>query len=256
MQPVARRAGSPQSADVGHPQAPDAGQPIAIGRAGEIVRVQAACPELNDDAFVAANLDRWLDSDERRSWLTRIAPLIEGDRRMNVVGGFAGWFPATSDAQTPLRWKQAAAVLLALFPTSLVLTVLRQTLLPNLSLVPSVLLTNVLGVAYTIRATAPALRDSKGHLLITSSVAGRRALPGSLYSSTKHAVTAMGEAARLDAYQHRLEQTAHLEQVAAAFGCHAAQADSPDGLRAALDEARAAVAGGVPAVVNARLAGA
>ena len=62
----------------------------------------------------------------------------------------------------------------------------------------AMVLTNVLGVAYTIRATAPALRDSKGHLLITSSVAGRRALPGSLYSSTKHAATAMGEAARLD----------------------------------------------------------
>jgi NADP-dependent 3-hydroxy acid dehydrogenase YdfG len=59
-------------------------------------------------------------------------------------------------------------------------------------------LTNVLGVAYTIRATMPALRETKGHLLLTSSVAGRRALPGSLYSSTKHAVTAMGEAARLD----------------------------------------------------------
>ncbi len=59
-------------------------------------------------------------------------------------------------------------------------------------------LTNVLGVAYTIRATMPALRESKGHLLITSSLAGRRALPGSLYSATKHAATAMGEAARLD----------------------------------------------------------
>jgi NADP-dependent 3-hydroxy acid dehydrogenase YdfG len=59
-------------------------------------------------------------------------------------------------------------------------------------------LANVLGVAYTIRATMPALRESKGHLLLTSSVAGRRALPGSLYSATKHAVTAMGEAARLD----------------------------------------------------------
>jgi NADP-dependent 3-hydroxy acid dehydrogenase YdfG len=57
-------------------------------------------------------------------------------------------------------------------------------------------LTNVLGVAYTIKATMPALRQSKGHLLLTSSVAGRRALPGSLYSATKHAVTAMGEAAR------------------------------------------------------------
>jgi NADP-dependent 3-hydroxy acid dehydrogenase YdfG len=59
-------------------------------------------------------------------------------------------------------------------------------------------LTNVLGVAYTIRATIPALKESVGHLLLTSSVAGRRALPGSLYSATKHAVTAMGESARQD----------------------------------------------------------
>ena len=59
-------------------------------------------------------------------------------------------------------------------------------------------LTNVLGVAYTIRATMQALRDSRGHLVITSSAAGRRALKGSLYSATKFAVTAMGEGARLD----------------------------------------------------------
>ncbi len=59
-------------------------------------------------------------------------------------------------------------------------------------------LTNVYGAALTLRATIPALTDSRGHLLLTSSVAGRRALPGSLYSCTKHAVTAMGEAARQD----------------------------------------------------------
>ena len=59
-------------------------------------------------------------------------------------------------------------------------------------------LTNVYGCALTIRATAAPLRDAKGHLLLTSSVAGRRALQGSLYSASKHAVTAMGEAARLD----------------------------------------------------------
>jgi NADP-dependent 3-hydroxy acid dehydrogenase YdfG len=58
------------------------------------------------------------------------------------------------------------------------------------------ILTNVLGVAYTIRATLPTLRERSGHMLITSSVAGRRALPGSLYSSSKHAVTAMGESLR------------------------------------------------------------
>jgi NADP-dependent 3-hydroxy acid dehydrogenase YdfG len=57
---------------------------------------------------------------------------------------------------------------------------------------------NVFGIYATIRATAKALRDSKGHLVITSSIAGRRALKGSLYSATKFAVTGMAEAARQD----------------------------------------------------------
>ncbi|HTX32127.1 MAG TPA: SDR family oxidoreductase [Solirubrobacteraceae bacterium] len=60
----------------------------------------------------------------------------------------------------------------------------------------SMVLTNVYGAALTIRATLPALSETRGHLLLTGSVAGRRALPGSLYSATKWAVTAMGEAAR------------------------------------------------------------
>jgi len=60
------------------------------------------------------------------------------------------------------------------------------------------ILTNIYGAALTLRATIPALKESRGHLLLTSSVAGRRVLPGSLYSCTKHAVTAMGEAARQD----------------------------------------------------------
>jgi NADP-dependent 3-hydroxy acid dehydrogenase YdfG len=60
----------------------------------------------------------------------------------------------------------------------------------------SMILTNVYGAALTIRATIPALKESKGHFLLTSSVAGRRALPGSLYSATKFAATAMGEALR------------------------------------------------------------
>ena len=66
----------------------------------------------------------------------------------------------------------------------------------------SMVLTNVLGVAYTIRATLPHLleRDS-GHYVITSSVAGRRALPGSLYSATKWAATAIGESLRQELRQ-------------------------------------------------------
>jgi NADP-dependent 3-hydroxy acid dehydrogenase YdfG len=57
--------------------------------------------------------------------------------------------------------------------------------------------TNVLGAALSIRASLGHFKkENRGHLILTSSIAGRRALPGSLYSATKHAVTAMGEALR------------------------------------------------------------
>ncbi|HEV2820584.1 MAG TPA: SDR family oxidoreductase [Solirubrobacteraceae bacterium] len=99
----------------------------------------------------------------------------------------------------------------------------------------AMVLTNVLGPAYTIRATMDALVETKGHLLLTSSVAGRRALEGSLYSSTKHAVTAMAESARLEFggtgvrvtsiepgmvdtpfFENRPEQALHAEDIARA----------------------------------------
>ena len=61
----------------------------------------------------------------------------------------------------------------------------------------SMVLTNVLGVALTIRATLPHLLErGTGHFVLTSSVAGRRSLPGSLYSATKWAVTGMGQSLR------------------------------------------------------------
>ena len=66
----------------------------------------------------------------------------------------------------------------------------------------SMVLTNVYGVALTIRATLPHLLErGDGHYLITSSVAGRRALPGSLYSATKWAATAIGESLRQELRQ-------------------------------------------------------
>jgi NADP-dependent 3-hydroxy acid dehydrogenase YdfG len=66
----------------------------------------------------------------------------------------------------------------------------------------SMVLTNVYGVALTIRAVLPHLLErGEGHFVITSSVAGRRVLPGSLYSATKWAATAMGEALRAELRQ-------------------------------------------------------
>ncbi|MBL4611558.1 SDR family oxidoreductase [Halopseudomonas sp.] len=54
------------------------------------------------------------------------------------------------------------------------------------------ILTNILGVGLTVQACLPALRRSRGHLLLTGSAAGRVTIPGSMYSATKWAVSAIG----------------------------------------------------------------
>jgi NADP-dependent 3-hydroxy acid dehydrogenase YdfG len=68
--------------------------------------------------------------------------------------------------------------------------------------------TNVLGAALSIRASLDHFKEqNSGHLILTSSIAGRRALPGSLYSATKHAVTAMGEALRQEIADTNIKMT-------------------------------------------------
>jgi NADP-dependent 3-hydroxy acid dehydrogenase YdfG len=68
--------------------------------------------------------------------------------------------------------------------------------------------TNVYGAALSIRAALPHFRErGSGHMILMSSVAGRRSLPGSLYSATKHAVTAMGEALRAEVADSDIKTT-------------------------------------------------
>ena len=128
-------------------------------------RLRTLAEELGGDEralAVAADVKRWADNER----LVDAATSAFG--RLDVVfanagyGGARGWLKGT-----PEEWED-------------------------------MLLTNVLGAAYTVRAAIPALTERRGHVLITSSVAGRRALPGSFYSVTKHAATAMGEALRQD----------------------------------------------------------
>ena len=62
--------------------------------------------------------------------------------------------------------------------------------------------TNVTGCAFTVRAVLPHLLErGTGHVLLLGSVAGRRVLPGSLYSATKWAVHAMAEGLRQEIRQ-------------------------------------------------------
>jgi NADP-dependent 3-hydroxy acid dehydrogenase YdfG len=58
-------------------------------------------------------------------------------------------------------------------------------------------LANVLGPAYLVRAALPALRDSRGRIVLVGSVAGFRHASGNLYAATKWAVTALAENTRL-----------------------------------------------------------
>ena len=58
------------------------------------------------------------------------------------------------------------------------------------------ILTNILGVGLTIQHCLPALREHRGHLLLTGSSAGRTTIPGSMYSASKWAVSAIGYGVR------------------------------------------------------------
>jgi NADP-dependent 3-hydroxy acid dehydrogenase YdfG len=68
--------------------------------------------------------------------------------------------------------------------------------------------TNVYGAALSIRAALGPFREQgSGHMVLMGSVAGRRALPGSLYSATKWAVTAMGESLRAEVADTAIKTT-------------------------------------------------
>ncbi|SDH57836.1 NADP-dependent 3-hydroxy acid dehydrogenase YdfG [Sinosporangium album] len=69
-------------------------------------------------------------------------------------------------------------------------------------------LTNVYGTAVTAHALWPLLAASRGHLVLTGSVAGRVTVPGSLYSATKWAVAALAASLRAAAVGSGVRVTA------------------------------------------------
>ena len=142
--------------------AADAGYRVALGARAED-RLRALADDLGGEERalpVRCDVTRWEDQE------AMVASALDAFGRIDAAFANAGFGARRGfENETPEFWRD-------------------------------LVLTNVLGVAYTIRATLPAMRDSAGHYLLTSSVAGRRAMQGSLYSATKHAVTAMGEALR------------------------------------------------------------
>jgi NADP-dependent 3-hydroxy acid dehydrogenase YdfG len=58
------------------------------------------------------------------------------------------------------------------------------------------ILTNVLGPALLIRAALPALKETRGRIVLVGSVAGLVHTPGNIYGATKWAVTGLAENTR------------------------------------------------------------
>ncbi len=90
-------------------------------------------------------LDVWLASEAREVVLARLDHHIEGERQVNVVGGFGGWF-SLGEARVK-TWKQASVVLLALYPTLLVLNEVRAWLIPDVPYLLGLLIGNIFSVA-------------------------------------------------------------------------------------------------------------
>jgi NADP-dependent 3-hydroxy acid dehydrogenase YdfG len=102
--------------------------------------------------------------------------------------------------------------------------------------------TNVLGVALTIRATLPHMLEAdRGHYLITGSVAGRRVLPGSLYSATKWAVAAIAGALRQELRQMHDNTSIRVTLIAPGMVDTPFFDEQPSGALDADDVARAAL---------------
>src|SRR3954466_6739612 len=122
-----------------------AGYRVVLG-ARSLDKLEAIAAELGGEAraiAVRTDVTQWADNE------AIVAAALERFGRLDVVfanagfGAKRGWL-----GETPEQWR-------------------------------AMVLTNAPGAAYTVRPAIPALKESRGHVLLTGSVAGRRALPGS-----------------------------------------------------------------------------
>ena len=94
------------------------------------------------------DLNRWMASEERQALLKELDPIVES-MHAHPVTGLEGWFALNrqpgATVSGPPPWKQALAVLFALYPTVMVLSFLNP-LWRHLSFAESMLIGNILSV--------------------------------------------------------------------------------------------------------------
>ena len=95
-----------------------------------------------------AKLQAWLDSPERRAWLAELPHEAHGWREHTMPTGFGTWVAGQTADGTPIpSWKSFLLVLLGLYPTVMLLTIVVLPRTVDLGTAFAVLLANVLSVA-------------------------------------------------------------------------------------------------------------
>jgi antibiotic biosynthesis monooxygenase (ABM) superfamily enzyme len=96
-----------------------------------------------------ADLNEWLESKDRQTLLKELDSIVESMHAHRVTG-LEGWFAINRgpgvDAVPPAAWKQALAVLLALYPTVMILGYLTNPLMASLSFPIQMLIGNLLSI--------------------------------------------------------------------------------------------------------------
>ena len=94
------------------------------------------------------SLARWLDSPERARRVEELRAKVGDFDLKNLGDGFGPWFVRQDQDQAaaPAAWKMALTVLLALFPTVMLLTILVGPLTSPLGLAASMLIGNAMSI--------------------------------------------------------------------------------------------------------------
>lgn len=105
-------------------------------------------------------LQRWLHSVERSEWTAKLHGAIANFRIETLSTGFAPWFGGfvnKPEGTLPPAWKIALTVLLGLYPTVMLLTLLISPHLSWLGFALSMLISNALSVSILQWAVMPRL---------------------------------------------------------------------------------------------------
>ena len=88
-----------------------------------------------------ANLDKWLDSNERKKWVEQIDKLLKKPSSLQVITGFETWFalPGQKTITPPPRYKMAITSFLAITPLLICFNLLFGHLLMGISAIMRVI---------------------------------------------------------------------------------------------------------------------